>query len=96
MKLKSQADYLSALSNFIETQRHELPKNMVAKKKTIDNYFKATTIYMRALRCVYMIGDEEALKALCKEAWEIAEEVDTFLDSIIDLRRLHAIETILQ
>jgi hypothetical protein len=32
---------------------------------------------------------------VCEVAWEFAKEVDAFLESIIELRRVHAIATLL-
>jgi hypothetical protein len=95
-KLRRQADYLSDLSDFIKTHNHELPRNMIAKKKKID-YYKSTTVwsFLCKLEELYRQGDKEALKSLCEEAWKFAEEVDAYLESIIDLRRLHAISLIL-
>jgi len=95
-RLKKQAEYLADLSVFIDEHENELPKSMTAKKKKIEDY--ANTIASRflwQLGELYIQGDKEALKSLCEEAWEFADEIDAYLDRIIDLRRLHAISLIL-
>jgi hypothetical protein len=95
-KLKNQRDYLYDLSLFIEDYEDELPRKMVAKNKKINYYaVEIESKLLFWLRMSYIKGDKEALKSLCEEAWEFAEEVATFLESIIDLRRVYAITTML-
>jgi hypothetical protein len=73
-----------------------LPTHMVAKKRKIDAYIdKIVSSFLWVLADLYTEGDKEALKSLCEEAWKFAEEVDAYLESIKDLRRLHALATIL-
>jgi hypothetical protein len=96
-KLEKQGDYLNSLSLFIKDHEDELPSEMVAKKYEIDKY--AGTIECHFLlelrdlcsRGFYEGGVYGALKSLCEEARKFAEEVDAFLESIMDLRRLHAL-----
>ena len=100
-KLEKQRDYLRSLSLFINDHKDELPSDIVAKKYEIDKY-AGTIEYdflleLRELcsRGLYEGGAYGALKSLCEEARKFAEEVDAFLESITDLRRLHALATTL-
>jgi hypothetical protein len=95
-RLKKQYDYLYDLCIFIEDNEDELPKTMVAKKKKIEDYmWMIRGKYMWQLGEAYRQGYKEGLKELCEEAWKFADEIDEFLESIKNLRRLHAISSIL-
>jgi hypothetical protein len=96
-KLEKQKEHLRDLSQFIQDHKDKLPSEMVAKKYEIDNYaakieinflFELRDLYPRTL---YEGGVYGALKSWCEEARKFAEEVDAFLESIEDLRRLHAL-----
>jgi hypothetical protein len=96
VKLGSQGKYLSSIFLFIEKHKKTLPKHLLAKRDEIDTYIdKIVSDFLWVLWDLYMQGDKEALKTLCEEAWKFAEEVDAFLESIEDLRRLHALATAL-
>jgi hypothetical protein len=95
-KLSWQADYLKDLSHFVETHEHELSPDMIAEKEKIDAYeTKIVEDILIGLEENYKKGDKVALEFWCDEGKKLAEEVDAYLERIIDLRRLHAISLIL-
>jgi hypothetical protein len=95
-KIEWQAYYLADLSCFIDMHEHELPPTIVAEKERIDTYKdRLIEVIFWGLQRAYKKGDKVALEFWCDEGRKLTEEVEAYLDSIIDLRRLHAISLIL-
>jgi hypothetical protein len=93
-RIYSLANYLNDLKGFVDKQKHELPPNLVSEQAKIEDYLDSLWGEYEEVLQLYTEGWERSLKEECEEAWKLVEEVETYLDSIIDLRRLHAIETL--
>jgi hypothetical protein len=95
-KLDWQATYIDDLIAFIEKSEHELPPDTIATKETLMKYYRLIVSHrLVGLLDAYWGKSKRDLKRQCMLGWELAEEVDAFLERIIDLRRLHAISLIL-
>jgi hypothetical protein len=95
-KLDWQATYINDLLDFIEKCEHELPPDAITTKETLMKYARLIVSHrLVGLLNAYIGKSKRDLKRHCALCREFAEEVDAYLDSIIDLRRLHAISLIL-
>jgi hypothetical protein len=94
-RIYSLANYLNDLKGFVDKQKHELPPNLVSEQAKIEDYLDSLWGEYEEVLQLYTESWKESLKGECKKAWKLVEEVETYLDSIIDLRRLHALSLIL-
>jgi hypothetical protein len=94
-RIYSLKKYLNDLKEFVEKDKHELPPDFVAEQNTISKYLDYLWDEYGEILRLYTWGWKESLKKECEEAWKLVNEVEVYLERIIDLRRLHAISLIL-
>jgi hypothetical protein len=95
-KLVKQYFYLDDLSKFVNKHGDKLPQHIRSKANLLRHYQYENEYYWSAILLkAYIQSNKRKLKKACEEGWELAKKVDTFLESIEDLRRLHALVTAL-
>jgi hypothetical protein len=90
-RIYSLANYLNDFKEFVDKQKHELPPNLVAEQAKIEDYLDSLLGEYEEVLRLYTWGWKTSLEEECDEAWKLVEEVEAYLERIIDLRRLHAL-----
>jgi hypothetical protein len=95
-KLVKQYSRLGDLSKFADKHKDILPQHIRSKANLLRYYYYEIDYYLSSILLeTYIRSSKRKLKRACEEGWELAKEVDAFLESIEDLRRLHALATAL-
>jgi hypothetical protein len=90
-RIYSLAEYLDDLRKFVDKQKHELPPDLAAEQNKIADYLDYLRSEYEEILQLYTQGWKESLEEECEKAWKLVNEVEAYLESIIDLRRLHAL-----
>jgi uncharacterized protein YuzB (UPF0349 family) len=90
-RIYSLANYLEYLKKFVDKRKHKLPPNLVAEQTKIEDYLDSLWGKYEEVLQLYTENRKTRLEEECEEAWELVEEVEAYLESIIDLRWLHAL-----
>jgi hypothetical protein len=94
-KIYSLDNYFLSLLDFIHKHQYKLPLKLYSEKCRIEFFFSLNWDFYAKLIRAYTYGAKGFLKDYCEKAWKYLDEVEDYLESIIDLRRLHAISSTL-
>jgi len=94
--LDKQFYYLCKLEWFVIKNKEILPNSLAREKRNLSDYlnkiYVVTHIYLIPS---YLSDDKRSLKQACEDGWKLADGIDAYLESISDLRRIHAVVTML-
>jgi hypothetical protein len=95
-KLDNQFYYLCKLEWFAIKYKDILPKPLTHERRNLSDYlnkiYVMTHIYLIP---AYLGDDKECLIQACGDGWKLVDRIDAYLESIADLRRAHAVVTML-
>jgi len=84
-------NYFLSLLDFLHKHQYKLPLKLYSEKYRIEFFFSLNwDFYVKLIR-TYTYGEKALLEEYCEQAWEYLDEIKDYLESIIDLRRLHAL-----